>query len=137
MPVGGSTIAGDWMDVVPLSTSFAPAQGPAVSPVIRQFDVPSAQASTWRATRPRWVGMGSPRSHRPRVTVSVPSGLTTQPRSLSKSSAKTMVGGAGWNVAVNVVSATGVEISCVAAPPSDHEANVYTVPPEVWGETTP
>ena len=43
----------------------------------------------------------------------------------------------GWYVAVNVVFAAGVEISWVAAPPSDQEANCRSFAPDVCGDTAP
>jgi hypothetical protein len=39
--------------------------------------------------------------------------------------------------AVYVVSETGVEMLWVCAPPSDHDTNVYVVPPGFCGEGAP
>ena len=40
-------------------------------------------------------------------------------------------------VAVYVVLAAGVVMSCVAAPPSDHDWNSYVMSRTLWGETAP
>ena len=74
MPVAGSAMAGERMVVVPPSMSKSPAAAPARRPVTRSLTpltvVPSCLAP------PEVVAAGSPRSHRPVVAVSVPSGLT-------------------------------------------------------------
>src|SRR5688572_2879780 len=45
--------------------------------------------------------------------------------------------GAAVKVAVNVVFVAGTVMSWVAAPPSDHDANVYCVPASVCGDGAP
>src|SRR4051794_5782741 len=78
--------------VVPPSTSFAPALDPASRAVTRSLlpltVVPSCFAPL------ESVASGSPRSQAPLVAVSVPPGLTVQPRFVSKSSDQTVVPGA-------------------------------------------
>src|SRR6185295_390684 len=85
----GRVMAGDWIDVVPPSTSFAPAEAPAGRPVTRQFD-PPAQAPSWVVT-PDDVACGVPRAHCPVVAVSVPLGFVVQPSAVSNPSENTVV----------------------------------------------
>src|SRR5262245_11434082 len=118
----GNAIGGDSMVVMPPSTSFASAAVPAASPVMRQFAVPPPHAGGCNAV-PDWlVDSGSPRCQRPEVAV-FESAARIQAFCVSKLSVNSCVGAdAGWNSAVNVVSSVGVEISCVCASPSDHDA---------------
>jgi hypothetical protein len=46
VPVAGKVIAGDWIDVVPPSTSFTPALEPAAAAVTRSL-TPLVVASSW------------------------------------------------------------------------------------------
>src|SRR5262245_13576790 len=110
------------MVVAPPSISLAPVEPPAASPVIKQFTEPPAQLPSCSGVPPLLVGSGSPRSQRP-VTAKLAPGVNVQPRAASKSSLYTTCVAVGCNSAVNVVSFTGVVISCVAAPPSDHDTN--------------
>jgi hypothetical protein len=91
---------------MPPSMSKSPAEVPAAAPVTRSKTplraVPSCLVPLLV------VGCGSPRSHRPVVAVSVPDGLTVQPRACSKSSKKT--------TAVPVVTVTVTVSSSSAAP---------------------
>ena len=85
-------IGGDLMDVVPPSMSLVPApDAPASAPVTRSLTpltvVPSCLVPL------EVVVSGLARAHCPVVAVSVPLALVTQPRLVSKSSKKTVVGG--------------------------------------------
>ena len=60
---------------------------PATSPVIRQRTDPPLQRSCWMVSPFDDVGCGSPRCHRPLVTLLRP-GVNDQPRATSKSSLK-------------------------------------------------
>src|SRR3954462_1712820 len=86
-------MAGDWMEVVPPSTSASPAAAPASRPVTRSL-VPETVVASCLAP-PEFVACGTPRSHWPVVAVSVPAGLVVQPLLVSKSSKKTVTGGGG------------------------------------------
>ena len=82
VPVLGSVIAGERMDVVPPSISNSPAEAPASRPVTRSLTpetvVPSCLVPL------EVVVAGSPRSQAPVVAVSVPLGLAVQPVAVSK-----------------------------------------------------
>src|SRR6476620_254982 len=87
VPVAGNAITGDWMEVVPPSTSFTPADAPARRAVTRSL-TPLVVVPSWRAM-PEEVASGSPRSHAPVIAVSVPLGLVVQPVAVSNVSWKT------------------------------------------------
>ncbi len=101
MPVLGRTIWGDWIVVVPPSTSLAPADAPARRAVTRSLTpltvVPSCLAPL------EVVCAGSPRSQCPVVAVSMPFGLRSQPWSVSKLSKTTVTGPALSTVTLMVV----------------------------------
>src|SRR5262245_47075140 len=118
----GSATGADCIDVCPPSTSLAPAELPAVSPVIRQFTEGPSQVPGCSAMPFMLVGCGSPRCQRPVVAGFAP-GVSAQPPAASKVSLNSVVLADGWNKAVNVVSSFGVTISCVACPPSDQFTN--------------
>ncbi len=82
-------MAGDWIVVTPPSMSWAPAEAPASRPVTRSFTPFTVVPSCFGPAES--VASGSPRSQSPVVAVSVPPGFLVQPRSISKSSEKTMV----------------------------------------------
>src|SRR6185436_1519924 len=88
--VAGNAMAGDWMLVVPPSTSLAPALAPARRAVTRS-KVPLTVVPSWRATLELVVASGSPRSHAPVVAVSVPLALVVQPVAVSNVSENTVV----------------------------------------------
>src|SRR5262245_29784453 len=81
VPVAGRVIAGDWIEVVPPSTSKSPAPAPAAPPVTRSNDpltvVPSCLGPL------ELVSAGLARSHCPVVAVSVADGLVAHPVAVS------------------------------------------------------
>src|SRR5262245_21031098 len=82
VPVDGSVITGDRIEVLPPSTSNAPALDPASRPVTRSL-VPLTVVPSCLAPL-EVVGSGSPRSHSPVVAVSVPLGFGVHPVAVSK-----------------------------------------------------
>ena len=91
VPVDGSVICGDRIEVTPPSMSNSPALAPASRPVTRSLTpltvVPSCLVPL------ELVAAGSPRSHCPVVAVSVPLGLVVQPAAASKLSEYTVTPG--------------------------------------------
>src|SRR5262245_30615022 len=79
------------MEVVPPSTSFAPAEPPNSRAVTRSL-VPLKVVPSCVTVVPEVACSGSPRSHWPVVAVSVPFGLVVHPWLVSKSSKKTVTG---------------------------------------------
>src|SRR5689334_6709412 len=115
-------MAGDCIDVMPSSRSAEPTALPAASPVMKQLTEGPSQVPSCNVTPLNTVGCGSPRCQRPRGAVLAPE-VSVQFVADSKFSLNSVVVGAGWNIAVYVVSSVGVAISCVACPPSDQLAN--------------
>src|SRR6187399_353023 len=93
----GKAMAGDSIDVWPPSTSFAPFDAPAVSPVMRQF-VDPWQLPSCKGIPALVVGSGLPRCQRPRTAEFAPP-VSVQPRALSKLS---------WNTTLLVVDCTRI-----------------------------
>src|SRR3954471_5079009 len=90
-------MAGDWIEVVPPSTSLLPAAAPAAAPVTRSL-TPLGVVPFWVVMPPEVVAAGSPRSQRPVVAVSVPLGFRVQPRLVSKLSKNTVTAPGGVTV---------------------------------------
>src|SRR6187399_3481118 len=109
--LAGSTMAGDWIEVWPPSTSWEPTAEPAASPVTKQL-AEASQLPGCTVVPSYALGCGSPRCHWP-VVAWLPPGVSVQPRADSKSSLNNVLEAAGWNSAVKVVSLVGVTISCV------------------------
>src|SRR4030095_14996966 len=86
-------MAGDWMEVVPPSTSLEFALARERRPVTRSLTPETVVASCFGPLK--LVACGMPRSHGPEVAVSVAFGFTVQPGAGAKSSKKTVTGGGG------------------------------------------
>src|SRR5512133_1311451 len=103
-------MAGERIEVMPPSMSFAPAEEPASLPVTRSLlpltVVPSCLAPL------ELTASGSPRSHWPVVAVSVLLGLIVQPAFVSKLSKK-IVAPVGVLVGVEVNVGVGVMVADV------------------------
>ena len=103
MPLDGRTMAGDWIEVVPLSTSFVPDDVPASRPVTRSLTPLTVVPCCFVPVEV--VVSGLPRSHNPEVAVSVPLGFLVQPLLVSKSSENNTGSATAGDISISLTTA--------------------------------